>query len=64
MNNVLITGAAGFIGSHLCEKFIREGFEVYGIDNLISGNINNLDKLTDFPGFHFKKQDVTTNFDS
>lgn len=63
MNNVLITGAAGFIGSHLCEKFIREGFEVYGIDNLISGNINNLDKLTDFPGFHFKKQDVTTNFD-
>ncbi len=63
MNSVLITGAAGFIGSHLCERFIREGFEVYGIDNLISGNINNLDKLIDFPGFHFKKQDVTTNFD-
>ncbi len=39
MNNVLITGAAGFIGSHLCEKFIQEDFEVYGIDNFVSGNI-------------------------
>lgn len=58
MNNVLITGAAGFIGSHLCEKFIREDFEVYGIDNFVSGNLKNLDKLKDFDNFHFKKHDV------
>lgn len=63
MNNVLITGAAGFIGSHLCEKFIREGFEVYGIDNLLTGNIKNLDKVKKSPSFHFKKQDVTRDLD-
>jgi nucleoside-diphosphate-sugar epimerase len=63
MNNVLITGASGFIGSHLCEKFIQEGFEVYGLDNLLTGNIENLDKLKDSQGFHFKEYDVTRDLD-
>jgi nucleoside-diphosphate-sugar epimerase len=63
MKNVLITGASGFIGSHLCEKFIQEGFEVYGIDNLITGDINNLDKLKDSPSFHFKEDDITMDLD-
>ena len=39
---VLITGAAGFLGSHLCDRFIKEGFYVIGMDNLITGNISNL----------------------
>lgn len=63
MKNVLITGASGFIGSHLCEKFIQEEFEVYGIDNLLTGNIKNLEKLKDSPSFHFKEHDVTIDLD-
>ena len=63
MKNVLITGASGFIGSNLCEKFIREGFEVYGLDNLLTGDINNLDKLKDSPRFHFLENDVTMDLD-
>lgn len=59
MDNVLITGAMGFIGSHLCQKFISEGFEVYGIDNLITGEIGNLDKLMESNDFYFIKSDVT-----
>ena len=49
----------GFIGSHLCQKFISEGFKVYGIDNLITGEIGNLDKLMESDDFHFIKSDVT-----
>jgi nucleoside-diphosphate-sugar epimerase len=63
MKNVLITGASGFIGSHLCEKFIQEGFEVYGIDNLVTGDITNLDKLKDSHCFHFIEHDITTDLD-
>ncbi len=63
MKNVLITGASGFIGSNLCEKFIREGFEVYGLDNLLTGDISNLDKLKDSPRFHFIENDVTMDLD-
>ena len=63
MKNVLITGASGFIGSHLSEKFIKEGFEVYGIDNLLTGNIKNLDILKDSPTFHFIEHDITTDLD-
>jgi dTDP-glucose 4,6-dehydratase len=42
MQRVLITGAAGFLGSHLCDRFIREKYEVIGMDNLITGNIKNI----------------------
>lgn len=62
MNKILITGAAGFIGSHLCEKFIGEGFEVYGMDNLITGSLENLENIHS-PLFHFIEHDVTENWD-
>lgn len=45
MPRVLITGAAGFLGSHLCDRFMAEGFEVLGMDNLITGNMENLEHL-------------------
>jgi nucleoside-diphosphate-sugar epimerase len=63
MDKVLVTGAAGFIGSHLCERFIAEGFEVYGMDNLITGSHENLKNLHS-PFFHFINHDVTENWDT
>ena len=53
MKRVLITGAAGFIGSHLCDRFIREGFHVIGMDNLITGNMANIEHLFPLPTFEF-----------
>jgi dTDP-glucose 4,6-dehydratase len=52
MKRVLITGAAGFLGSHLCDKFIGEGFHVIGMDNLITGSLKNIEHL--FPNSHFE----------
>ncbi|HKL03414.1 MAG TPA: UDP-glucuronic acid decarboxylase family protein [Cryomorphaceae bacterium] len=48
---VLITGAAGFLGSHLCDRFLKEGFDVVGMDNLITGDLKNIEHL--FPSEHF-----------
>lgn len=59
MPRVLITGAAGFIGSHLCDRFIAEGMEVLGMDNLITGNMENLENLMGHPKFIFYKNDVS-----
>jgi dTDP-glucose 4,6-dehydratase len=59
MKRVLITGAAGFLGSHLCDKFIAEGFHVIGMDNLITGNINNIEHLMPHPNFEFHHHDVS-----
>ena len=42
---VLITGAAGFLGSHLCDHFIQEGYEVIGMDNLLTGSLSNIEGL-------------------
>lgn len=56
---VLITGAAGFLGSHLCDRFLKEGFEVFGMDNLITGDLRNLEHLAKNPDFKFRKHDVT-----
>lgn len=56
---VLITGAAGFLGSHLCDKFISEGFSVIGMDNFITGDKKNLQHLNDHPNFSFIEHDVT-----
>ena len=42
MKRILITGAAGFLGSHLCDRFINEGYYVIGMDNLITGDLKNL----------------------
>lgn len=56
---VLITGAAGFLGSHLCDRFIKEDFEVIGMDNLITGNMDNLEHLLALEQFTFYHQDVS-----
>ena len=56
---VLITGGAGFLGSHLCERFLGEGHEVIAVDNLITGSMRNLQHLSGEQRFHFLKQDVT-----
>ena len=59
---VLITGAAGFLGSHLCDYFLSKDFKVLGIDNLITGNLNNLSHLESNSNFEFRKIDITQNF--
>jgi dTDP-glucose 4,6-dehydratase len=56
---VLITGAAGFLGSHLCDKFIKEGYFVIGMDNLITGDLNNIQHLFKLEQFEFYHHDVT-----
>ena len=56
---VLITGAAGFIGSHLCDKFIKEGFQVIGMDNLSTGSMKNIEHLFLKKEFEFYFHDVT-----
>ena len=56
---VLITGAAGFLGSHLCDKFIKEGFFVIGMDNLITGDLKNIEHLFKNPDFDFYHHDVS-----
>jgi dTDP-glucose 4,6-dehydratase len=59
MKKVLITGAAGFLGSHLCDRFIREGFHVIAMDNLITGDIRNIEHLFSLEHFEFYHHDVT-----
>ncbi|UOB19429.1 UDP-glucuronic acid decarboxylase family protein [Abyssalbus ytuae] len=59
MKKVLITGAAGFLGSHLCDRFIREGFCVIGMDNLITGDLKNIEHLFRLKEFEFYHHDVT-----
>lgn len=56
---VLITGAAGFLGSHLCDRFLKEGFHVIGMDNFITGDTKNIKHLEDHPDFEFIEHDVT-----
>ncbi|MEO7444121.1 MAG: UDP-glucuronic acid decarboxylase family protein [Ferruginibacter sp.] len=56
---VLITGAAGFLGSHLCDRFIKEGFDVIAMDNLITGDLKNIEHLFPLPNFQFYHQDVS-----
>lgn len=59
MERVLITGAAGFLGSHLCDRFHAEGFDVIGLDNLITGDMRNLEHLIGRERFTFMKNDVS-----
>lgn len=56
---VLITGAAGFLGSHLCDRFIQEGYEVIGMDNLLTGSLSNIEHLFPLPEFSFYHHDVS-----
>ena len=59
MPRILITGAAGFLGSHLCDKFISKDFEVLAMDNLITGNLQNIDQHLNDPKFSFLNHDVS-----
>lgn len=56
---ILIAGAAGFLGSHLCDRFLCEGYEVIGMDNLLTGNIKNIEHLFPLREFQFYHHDVT-----
>jgi dTDP-glucose 4,6-dehydratase len=56
---VLITGAAGFLGSHLCDKFIKEGYHVIGMDNLVTGDLRNIEHLMKLEQFEFYHHDVS-----
>ncbi|MDF4201495.1 SDR family oxidoreductase [Maribacter sp. SA7] len=60
MKKILITGAAGFLGSHLCDRFIAEGFHVIGMDNLITGDLKNIAHLFPLEHFEFHHHDVST----
>lgn len=60
---ILITGAAGFLGSHLCDRFIKEGMYVIGMDNLITGSLKNIEHLRSNVDFEFRHHDVTTFVD-
>ena len=59
MKRILITGAAGFLGSHLCDRFLAEGFYVIGMDNLITGDLKNIEHLFAEAHFEFYHHDVT-----
>lgn len=59
MKRTLITGAAGFLGSHLCDRFIAEGHKVLGMDNLITGDMSNVEHLMGHEHFEFYNHDVT-----
>ena len=56
---ILITGAAGFLGSHLCDRIIKEGFHVIGMDNLITGDLANIEHLFKLENFEFSHHDVS-----
>gem|GEM_PF-2753435 len=60
MKKTLITGAAGFLGSHLCDRFIAEGHFVIGMDNLITGDLKNISHLFPLERFEFHHHDVST----
>ncbi len=59
MKRVLITGAAGFLGSHLCDRFIKDGYHVIGMDNLITGQLKNIEHLFPLANFEFYNHDVS-----
>ena len=63
MKTFLITGGAGFIGSHLCERFLNEGNRVICVDNLLTGSLKNLDQVARHPSFRYIEQDVSKHIE-
>ena len=63
MKTILVTGGAGFLGSHLCDRLINEGNKVICIDNLYTGSLNNIEHLMENPNFSFKEHDVVDAID-
>lgn len=61
MKRVLITGAAGFLGSHLCDRFVKEGCHVIAMDNLITGDMKNIEHLMPLENFEFQHHDVSNH---
>lgn len=61
MRRVLITGAAGFLGSHLADRFLTDGYEVVGVDNFITGSDQNIANLQEHEGFSFLNHDISTS---
>jgi UDP-glucuronate decarboxylase len=59
MKRILVTGGAGFIGSHLCERLVKEGNDVICLDNLFTGSKKNIEKIMDYHNFEFMRHDVT-----
>lgn len=59
MKRILITGGAGFLGSHLCDRFVKEGYHVIAMDNLITGDLRNIEHLFALPNFEFYHHDVS-----
>jgi dTDP-glucose 4,6-dehydratase len=59
----LITGGAGFVGSHLCERFLALGHEVVCVDNFITGTLGNVEHLRSHPGFQFRRHDISHPFE-
>ena len=60
---ILVTGGAGFLGSHLCDALIDEGHSVLCVDNLITGKLQNIAQFTHEPRFDFLKHDICVPFD-
>jgi len=56
----MITGAAGFLGSHLCDRFLADGHEVVGLDNFITGHPENIAHLSSNPKFEFMRHNIST----
>ena len=63
LKRAAISGAAGFIGSHFCDRLLAEGFEVIGLDNLLTGSERNIEHLKSNPKFTFLLQDITEPFE-
>lgn len=59
MSTAVVTGGSGFLGSHLCDKLIKEGINVVCVDNLLTGNLENIEHLFGNPKFHFIRHDIT-----
>ncbi len=61
--HILVTGAAGFLGSHLTDRLLNDGHSVLGVDNLSTGNLENIAHLVDHPRFRFEERDICASFD-